>query len=747
MMNQYNIGSVQAEYQAFQDVISQVSAQPWLGLGCILDINWWNTYTQYGQHLQLTLEEFQQGGNANDLIQNLLLTKPGLIDNLSLVEFQNLNQNFSKNDKKEHDNCVKYNLENNGNSQCYYLKFQGNELVQNSVFIPVKTWMKLVNSLFVNSPGPQLYIYRLKQDGEIQEQFDLFPARMILVFNCNYTYRIAKNFSLQMKLSEFKRMVSSFFSLSTVQVLLEFEGKIMEYMDDYKQMTQLQVSELGFHDGMSLCVLDKVVHELYLDSKGLPKSVYHHGSKSGDSNQREEANFCSGKEHSNQMCLEPISRNSQQMLIDQEMRDDLQQYNQNQLEDCPRMMYRKDSDDRDSTANMPIPINELDMMQDEVQIDTFLDQGNNMRSMYNPQNSPNHSYPMNLNSHNRFEINSNHNSMTSLNGDHKDELQMFADDVCERYDYIQINNNLQQFDGCSPRGIGFQPQSNMLPDFRTYVPSKDPNLNVAMAISQLDKYSFTDQCLLNPLSTRLANKQQKNKKLKDFRDSKLPLFIQTKEKSQQISKQQFNLAQKQKLPILGFGRLKHNMDQMRTKIRALIQTSSLSTNYNSLKCNQFLTLKQQSPPQNKPLNSLELIRPSMHKSQQKSQDHPDQQQYVLIKQVKVDGNDEMCSMVDGVPSEKSTSADSFPLASTSSNKSSPIFTLSTLSSTASDNLNILCNKHHSNKSTSKKRKFDDISSSDECNAKTTQEKQKYESDIVNNHNSAKRLKINYSTSN
>lgn len=53
-----------------------------------------------------------------------------------------------------------------------------------------------------------------------------------------------------MKLSEFKKMVASYFSLSYMQVLLEMDGKIFEYMEDYKKLNNMPVGELGFYDGM-----------------------------------------------------------------------------------------------------------------------------------------------------------------------------------------------------------------------------------------------------------------------------------------------------------------------------------------------------------------------------------------------------------------------------------------------------------------------------------------------------------------
>ena len=84
---------------------------------------------------------------------------------------------------------------------------------------------------------------------------------MTLYFNCNKTYKIAKNFSKFMKLIQFKRMVSEFFSLSYVQIMLEFNGNILDYLENIKQLNQMPVSELGFYDGMQIGVIDKAVYE------------------------------------------------------------------------------------------------------------------------------------------------------------------------------------------------------------------------------------------------------------------------------------------------------------------------------------------------------------------------------------------------------------------------------------------------------------------------------------------------------
>ena len=97
---------------------------------------------------------------------------------------------------------------------------------------------------------------------------------MIVEFKGPLLIRLHNNFSLFMKLSEFKRMVAAFFKLSSTMILLSQDGgsggggvclggrSILENDKEwFKKHSTEPVMNIGFHDRMCISVIDKQFHE------------------------------------------------------------------------------------------------------------------------------------------------------------------------------------------------------------------------------------------------------------------------------------------------------------------------------------------------------------------------------------------------------------------------------------------------------------------------------------------------------
>lgn len=103
------------------------------------------------------------------------------------------------------------------------MRVSGQELLNEAIFLNVRTWMKL-SSIFTGSPGPRIFIYRYSSEKHlpIEAQYDLHPAKMTLYFEAGHVYRICKDFSLNMKLFEFLKMLGLFLSISPAFCYIEF---------------------------------------------------------------------------------------------------------------------------------------------------------------------------------------------------------------------------------------------------------------------------------------------------------------------------------------------------------------------------------------------------------------------------------------------------------------------------------------------------------------------------------------------
>ncbi|CDW88419.1 UNKNOWN [Stylonychia lemnae] len=142
----------------------------------------------------------------------------------------------------------------------FILRYKGQQIADKAYFLSIRAWLKL-NNIFKDSPGPQVYIYRMQLIGELNQQYDLNPLIISCSFNLNHgQYQIMTNFSLQMKLCEFKRMVSSIMNMSACQTNIQFQSQCLEQNKDQCKMSQ-KLSELGFQNLNVVQVIEKLYQD------------------------------------------------------------------------------------------------------------------------------------------------------------------------------------------------------------------------------------------------------------------------------------------------------------------------------------------------------------------------------------------------------------------------------------------------------------------------------------------------------